>query len=103
MSTVHFRDLDYEVKLDPDGLSFEEMEEMESALGMAWGLIENKSSGENISMKVIRAMIWISLRREIPDLPFDETKSIKMSDLTNLKDDAAVPLASTPGSTTPPE
>ena len=102
MSTVHFRDQDYEVKLDPDGLSFEEMEEMESALGMAWGLIESKSSGENVSMKVIRAMIWISLKRSIPDLPFDDTKSIKMSDLQNLKDDS-VPLASTPGSTTPPE
>ena len=101
MSTVNFRGQDYDIKIDADGLSFEEMEEMETALGMAWGLIESKSSGKETSMKVIRALIWISLKREIPELQFDDTKSIKMSDLTNLKDDAPDPLVTAPGSTTP--
>lgn len=98
MSTVKFRDQEWPIKIDPDGMSFDEMEQMETALGMAWGLIESKSSGKETSMKVIRAMIWISLKREIPDLPFEETASIRMSDLSNLKDDAD-PLDSTPGST----
>ena len=100
MSTVNFRGQDYDIKIDADGLSFEEMEEMETALGMAWGLIESKSSGKDTSMKVIRALIWVSLKRQIPELTFEDTRQIKMSDLDLSKD--ADPLASTPSSTDPP-
>lgn len=100
MTTIRFRDQDFTMNLKPDEMSFGEMEEMERALGMPWGQIEARSSGENVSMAVIRAMMWTALRRQLPDLAFEETAAITMADLELGDPD---PLEPSPPSTAPPE
>jgi hypothetical protein len=89
MTTLSFQDVEYDITLDPSTFDFEEMEAIETSLGMPWGKIESMSSGENLSMSVLRGMVWIALRRHLPELPYADTAKIKLID---LKAEAADPL-----------
>lgn len=98
---IDFNDAAYDIDLDPGSMSFEEMEQVEEVLVKPWGQLEEMFTGSKASMSAVRALVWIGLRRHLPDLPFEDTAGIKMSQIT--PEEVPDPLDSKPSDGAPSE
>jgi hypothetical protein len=88
VATLHFQDNDYDIDLDPDSFTFDEMERIEKVLGASWNkIMDNAKAG---SLTTIRAFLWIGLRRLIDGLRYEDTGHIRMKDVMGMADEVVV-------------
>ena len=69
-----------EVAIDLDGMTLGEIEDVEDLTGMSLGAI-GVALSESPSVKVMRALVYVILRRSNPELTFEETRDIELGAL----------------------
>jgi len=79
-----------QITLDFDGLTLGELEDVEDLTGLSSAAIGRLLSEGDQPMRVTRAMIFVTLRRDRPDLTFEETRGIKVSAITAPRQEAEV-------------
>lgn len=67
-----------------DGMDMGEIEEVEDLTGIPFTRMGRP--GFEPPMKLIRAVVWIVLRREDPSVTFDQLRSLKMAEMNKAAD-----------------
>lgn len=61
---------------DPEDLTLNEAEEIEELLGVG---IDQAMSGDRPKVRALKAIAWVLMRREQPDITLDEVGEMKLS------------------------
>lgn len=77
-----------QLSIDPEDLTLREVDELESILGA--GIDVAFSTGAP-KAKAIAALVWITQRRENPDLTFDEVLDMNLKDVNLSGEDDSDP------------
>lgn len=89
------------IKLNPDALTFGDLEDFETQTGEGlldtFESIEKKQDLSGLSMRCITALLWICTRTENADFTLDDARKIKLSELKDLEIEVAGEADPTPG------
>lgn len=80
-------DLPENLVVNLDDLTLGEVEDVEDLTGLSLAAISQHLSSGSPPMKVLRALIFVTLRRDHPDLAFEETRDIKLSALPGRREE----------------
>ena len=67
-----------QMNIDPEDLTLREVDELESILGTG---IDTAFSEGSPKAKAIAALVWITKRRDNPELTFDEVLDMNLKDV----------------------
>ena len=81
------------IDFDPESLTLGEMEDIEEASGVVFGELITMFESQKLSTRGLRAVMWILLRREDPDLTFEATRDLTVADINAIEtSDSDTPL-----------
>jgi hypothetical protein len=84
-----------EVTIDLEALTLGDLEDVEDLTGMGFSALVNAPGG--LSMKGLRALAFVSVRRDLPDVTFDDCRGFSQGAIRVKEDGAEDPPLSLEG------
>lgn len=94
---VDLSDLELDVEAFIEEVNLGELEDLEEVLGVNSGQILKQFETGDLSARTLRGVVWLAVRRENPEVTFDDARRVKLFALADSGEDdddegdAAVP------------
>ncbi len=72
------------IEFDPDSLTLGEMEDIEEASGLGFMELVEQFDSQKLTVQSLKAVTWILLRRDNPDLTLDGVRDLTIGELAKI-------------------
>lgn len=66
------------VDLDPNDLTLGEIEDLEGAGGVPFGVLMKQLDEQTFSSRALTALVWVAMRRKDPDFTLEDARRVKI-------------------------